>query len=303
MDVRNLRTFIRVSELNNFTKAAQTLGYSQSAVTVQMQQLENELGLPLFDRIGKNIKLTQYGINFVDCASRVIEAMEKAENFATESKNMKGYIRFGIVDSILNSCFMDILPEFNRRCPNINVSITVGSARDIEMKIRSNELDIAYILDYKVPRKEWIREREEIEPIIFVANPGNRLADKENVTFEDIISEKLILMPPGEGYRYLFDDELAKRNLFASPSLEIASTETTMKLVKSADYISMLPVFVVRNAVHAGELKPLNIKTTDMHQWSQFVYLKGKAITPQLQMFIDTVQELLPPVQTEPSKL
>ena len=65
----------------------------------------------------------------------------------------------------------------------------------------------------------------------------------------------------------------------------------------------MLPIFVVRNAVHAGELKPLNIKTSDMHQWSQFVYLKGKAITPQLQMFIDTVQELLPPVQTEPSKL
>ena len=303
MDVRNLRTFIRVSELNNFTKAAQTLGYSQSAVTVQMQQLENELGLPLFDRIGKNIKLTQYGVNFVDCASRVIEAMEKAENFATESKNMKGYIRFGIVDSILNSCFMNILPEFNRRCPNINVSITVGSAREIETKIRANELDIAYILDYKVPRKEWVREREEVEPIIFVANPSNPLAEKEDVTFEELINEKLILMPPGEGYRYLFDDELAKRNLFASPSLEIASTETTMKLVKSSDYVSMLPIFVVRNAVRAGELKPVNIKNCDMHQWSQFAYLKGKAVTPQLQTFIDTVLELLPPVQTEPSKL
>lgn len=303
MDVRNLRTFIRVSELNNFTKAAQTLGYSQSAVTVQMQQLENELGLPLFDRIGKNIKLTQYGVNFVDCASRVIEAMEKAENFATESKNMKGYIRFGIVDSILNSCFISILPEFNRRYPNINISLTVGSARDIETKIRANELDVCYMLDYKVPRKEWIRVREEIEPIIFVANPNNPLADKEDVTFEELINEKLILMPPGEGYRYLFDDELAKRNLFATPSLEIASTETAMKLVKEADYIAMLPIFVVRNAVRAGELKPLNIKNCDMHQWSQFAYLKGKAVTPQLQTFIDTVLELLPPVQTEPSKL
>ncbi len=303
MDVRNLRTFIRVSELNNFTKAAQTLGYSQSAVTVQMQQLENELGLPLFDRIGKNIKLTQYGVNFVDCASRVIEAMEKAENFATESKNMKGYIRFGIVDSILNSCFISILPEFNRRYPNINISLTVGSARDIETKIRANELDVCYMLDYKVPRKEWIRVREEIEPIIFVANPNNPLADKEDVTFEELINEKLILMPPGEGYRYLFDDELAKRNLFATPSLEIASTETAMKLVKEADYIAMLPIFVVRNAVRAGELKPVNIKNCDMHQWSQFAYLKGKAVTPQLQTFIDTVLELLPPVQTEPSKL
>ena len=136
MDIRNLRTFIRVAELNNFTKAAQSLGYSQSAVTVQMQQLETELGLPLFDRIGKNIKLNQYGLNFIDYAIKVIEAIEKAESFSTEAENMKGYIRFGIVDSILNACFISILPEFNRRFPNIDVSISVGSARDIEAKIR-----------------------------------------------------------------------------------------------------------------------------------------------------------------------
>ena len=178
MDIRNLRTFIRVAELNNFTKAAQSLGYSQSAVTVQMQQLETELGLPLFDRIGKNIKLNQYGLNFIDYAIKVIEAIEKAESFSTEAENMKGYIRFGIVDSILNACFISILPEFNRRYPNIDVSVSVSSARDIEAKIRANELDFAYLLDYKVPRKEWVRVREEIEPIIFVANPKNKLAKK-----------------------------------------------------------------------------------------------------------------------------
>jgi DNA-binding transcriptional LysR family regulator len=297
MDIRNLRTFIRVAELNNFTKAAQSLGYSQSAVTVQMQQLETELGLPLFDRIGKNIKLNQYGLNFVDYAIRVIEAIEKAESFATEAQNMKGYIRFGLVDSILNACFITILPEFNRRFPNIDVSISVGSARDIEAKIRANELDFAYLLDYKVPRKEWVRVREEIEPIIFVANPKNRLAGKEAVSFEELIGERLILMPPGEGYRYLFDDELARRNLFAVPSIEIANTETIIKLALAEDYITMLPVFAVRGYVKEGKLAAINIPGVELQQWSQLVYLKGKAITPQMQMFMDTVLELLPPIQ------
>ena len=297
MDIRNLRTFIRVAELNNFTKAAQSLGYSQSAVTVQMQQLETELGLPLFDRIGKNIKLNQYGLNFVDYAIRVIEAIEKAESFATEAQNMKGYIRFGLVDSILNACFITILPEFNRRFPNIDVSISVGSARDIEAKIRANELDFAYLLDYKVPRKEWVRVREEIEPIIFVANPKNRLAGKEAVSFEELIGERLILMPPGEGYRYLFDDELAKRNLFAVPSIEIANTETIIRLTLEADYVTMLPVFAAREYINRGELAALNIPEVELQQWSQLVYLKGKAITPQMQMFMDTVLELLPPIQ------
>ena len=297
MDIRNLRTFIRVAELNNFTKAAQSLGYSQSAVTVQMQQLETELGLPLFDRIGKNIKLNQYGLNFVDYAIRVIEAIEKAESFATEAENMKGFIRFGLVDSILNACFISILPEFNRRYPNIDVSISVGSARDIEAKIRANELDFAYLLDYKVPRKEWVRVREEIEPIIFVANPKNRLAGKEKVSFEELIGERLILMPAGEGYRYLFDDELARRNLFAVPSIEIANTETIIRLTLEADYVTMLPVFAAREYIKSGKLAALNIPEVELQQWSQLVYLKGKAITPQMQMFMDTVLELLPPIQ------
>lgn len=296
MDVRNLKTFLKVSELNNFTKAALMLGYSQSAVTVQMQQLETELGLPLFDRIGKNIKLTQYGVNFVDYASKVIEAMERAENFAIESKQMKGTIHLGIVDSILNTVFISILPEFTHRFPNINISISVGSAREIEAKMRSNDLDIAYMLDYKVPRKEWVRVREEKEPIIFVTNPDNALADKKTVRFEEIINEKLILMPIGEGYRYLFDDELAARNLYATPSIEIANTETILKLIKEANYVTMLPVFMVRDDIKKGTLKKINVEDCEMSQWSQLTYLKGKAITPLLQVFMDTLDELLPPV-------
>ncbi len=297
MDVRNLKTFLKVSELNNFTKAALILGYSQSAVTVQMQQLETELGLPLFDRIGKNIKLTQYGVNFVDYASKVIEAMERAENFAVESKQMRGTIHLGIVDSILNTVFISILPEFNRRFPNINISITVGSAREIEAKMRSNDLDIAYMLDYKVPRKEWVRVREEVEPIIFVTNPENELANKETVKFEEIINEKLILMPIGEGYRYLFDDELAARNLYATPSIEIANTETILKLIKEANYVTMLPVFMVRDDIKKGKLKKINVEDCELSQWSQLTYLKGKAVTPLLQVFMDTLDELLPPIK------
>lgn len=296
MDVRNLKTFLKVSELNNFTKAALALGYSQSAVTVQMQQLEAELGVPLFDRIGKNIRLTQYGYNFISYASAVIEAIEKANNFATESKDMKGTIKFGLVDSILNACFIPILPEFNRRYPNINLSIFVGSAREIETKIRANELDICYMLDYKVPRKEWIRVREEQEPIIFVTNPSNPIAEKKEVLFEDLINEKFILMPIGEGYRYLFDDELAKRNLFKTPSIEIANTDTTIRLMKEANYVTMLPVFEIRNELRTGTLKKINVTDCSLHQWSQLAYLKGKAVTPQLQAFIDTALSLLPPL-------
>lgn len=303
MDVRNLRTFMKVAELNNFTKAAAALGYSQSAVTVQMQQLEAELGLPLFDRIGKNITLTQYGTNFISYAGKVIEAMERAENFASDLSQMKGTLRFGIVDSILYSCFLDIIPEFNRRYPHISLKVYVGSAREIEAKIRTNELDLCYMLDYKVPRKEWVRVREEIEPIIFVASPSHPLTKKQDVHFIDIINQKLMLMPQGEGYRYLFDDELAKRNLYATPAVEISSTQAMLSLAENSDYITMIPVFAARKHVRNGTLGVINVTDCELQQWSQLAYLKGKALTPQLELFIETLHELLPPLQTEPSKL
>ena len=300
MEIRNLRTFLKIAELQNFTKAAEALGYSQSAVTIQIQQLENELGVKLFDRLGKNIKLTQYGHDFIEYADSVLKAVDRAAHFASDQEVISGVVHFGVSDSILNSIFTKILPEFHHRYPLIRVSMFVGSARDIERKLRANELDLAYMLDYKMPNTEWVRVREEKEPITFVSNPNGHLSLRDIVTFEELKNETLIMMPSGEGYRYLFDDELAKRNLFAEPFLELVDTDTIIRMVQEHDYVSLLPVFATRKAVNAGKIKLLNVENMELYQWSQLIYLKGKAITPQIRAFIDTTLELLGPVNTIP---
>ena len=81
MEIRNLVTFLKVTELNSFSKAAEALDYSQSAVTVQIQQLERELGVRLFDRIGKNVSITQYGKNFISYARDIVSAVARAQVF------------------------------------------------------------------------------------------------------------------------------------------------------------------------------------------------------------------------------
>ena len=85
MEIRNLVTFLKVTELNSFSKAAEALDYSQSAVTVQIQQLERELGVRLFDRIGKNVSITQYGKDFVSYARDVVPAISSAPSPARRS--------------------------------------------------------------------------------------------------------------------------------------------------------------------------------------------------------------------------
>ena len=83
MEVRNLVTFLKVTELKSFSRAAEALDYSQSAVTVQIQQLERELGVQLFDRIGKTVSITQYGKDFVSYARDVVSAIARASAFAS----------------------------------------------------------------------------------------------------------------------------------------------------------------------------------------------------------------------------
>ena len=93
MEVRNLVTFLKVTELKSFSRAAEALDYSQSAVTVQIQQLERELGVQLFDRIGKTVSITQYGKDFVSYARDVVSAIARASAFASADSELSGTVR------------------------------------------------------------------------------------------------------------------------------------------------------------------------------------------------------------------
>ena len=119
MEIRNLVTFLKVTELNSFSKAAEALDYSQSAVTVQIQQLERELGVRLFDRIGKNVSITQYGKNFISYARDIVSAVARAQVFASEETELTGMVQVGTLNSLMTASFSDIVPAFHQRFPHV----------------------------------------------------------------------------------------------------------------------------------------------------------------------------------------
>lgn len=115
MEVRNLVTFLKVTELKSFSRAAEALDYSQSAVTVQIQQLERELGVQLFDRIGKTVSITQYGKDFVSYARDVVSAIARASAFASSDSELSGTVRVGTLNSLLTASFSNIVPLYHER--------------------------------------------------------------------------------------------------------------------------------------------------------------------------------------------
>ena len=169
MEVRTAVTFLRVAELQSFSRAAQQLGYSQAAVTVQIKQLEQELGTQLFERIGRRTKLTEHGAQFVPRAMELVEAARKAETFLQDQGRAAGSLRIGTAESLFMSTLVPLLPEFHRLCPLVETSVHTGRIADLFDMVRQNDVDLLFFLDKKTDFPEWIKVLERPEPIVFAA--------------------------------------------------------------------------------------------------------------------------------------
>ena len=170
MEIRNLTTFIRVAELQSFSRAAEQLGYSQSAVTVQIRQLEQELGTLLFERIGRHVRLTEEGEALVERAVAVLRAVQEAENVGKVGRQGGGKLRIGTAESLLISVLPPVFVEFGRKCPDALLSTKTGPVEDLFEMVRQNEIDLLYFLDRKTDFPEWIKVSEHRERAIFVAS-------------------------------------------------------------------------------------------------------------------------------------
>jgi len=130
MNIRNIETFMRVAERESFTEAAKQLNYSQSTVTMQIQQLERELGYPLFDRIGRKISITPSGKIFMRYADEILHIMQKAHSINKDPKEIHGTLRIGTIESLLFNIIIDVLPEYREKYPNIKIELMSGGSID-----------------------------------------------------------------------------------------------------------------------------------------------------------------------------
>lgn len=292
MEIRNIRTFLRVAELQSFTKAADQLGYSQAAVTVQIKQLEEELGTQLFDRIGRHIKLTEHGIQFMDHAMKVLKAAEDASTFVHKDENPSGKLRIGSIASLSMGVLPPVLLEFRTLCPQVETSIeTSRFVTELLDMMRQNDVDLLYFLDRKLYSSEWIKVFERPETIVFVTYPSHPLAGKKDVPIERLLEEPLILTTRGVSYCDDLEQMLAARGLELHPFLEIGDTDVIIKLLLQQAGISFLPQYLVQEYLDAGSLAMITTDIPVIQMWSQLIYHKNKWITPQMRSFIDLVKK------------
>lgn len=291
MEIRNIKTFLRVAELQSFTNAADQLGYSQAAITVQIKQLEEELRTQLFDRIGGHVRLTEHGIQFMEYAANVLRAVEDARTFICKDESPKGKLRIGSVASLTMGVLPEVLLEFKDLCPLVETSIeTSRFVTELLDMISQNDIDILYFLDKRIYSSKWIKVMERPEPIVFVTYPGHPLADGMTVSAETILKEPLILTTRGVSYCDELEQMLAAQGLDVHPYLEIGDTDVIIKLLLQHGGISFLPQCLIQEHLDAGNLAVITTDLPKIQMWSQLLYHKNKWVTPQMQVFIELMQ-------------
>lgn len=286
MEIRQLTTFVTAAQMNSFSKAAESLGYTQSAVTIQIKNLEDELGTRLFDRMGKQVTLTSYGKDFMTHAVNILKEVNLAKLAVKGQAELSGSITIGTNESLCFTKLPAILTYFREHHPKVNIKILFDSPDPLLEMMDHGKIDLAYFLDEPRYSHNWHKEMEEKEPIVFVCAHRCRFTGKKGLKVEDFLDQPFFLTEQNANYRRALDQYLASKKISLIPFVEISDTEFILKMVELNNGLSFLPHFAVQKSVEEGRLSILDVAEPDISMYRQIFYHKDKMLTQEMEEFI-----------------
>ena len=291
MEIRNLITFAQVAELNSFTKAAKALDYSQSTVSFQIKQLENELDCLLFERINHTISLTEKGKELLAFARQIRYLTDEFNQKLSGSSELKGFLRIVTADSLCEDMILTNYLDFHKKYPGISLRYIPADTEAMFSILDSNEADIMVSLDRHTYHHDYIIAKEEPVEVHFVTSADSPYATDKELSLSDIAEFPMILTEQGIGYRRILEEFMTRENLSLEPIMEIGRTDVIVAMLEKGVGVSFLPDFVTRKKVEEGTLVYLNVKGVRAQIWKQLIYHKNKWVTKSLKALIDYISE------------
>lgn len=289
MEIRNIRSFIKVTELGSITKAAIHLGYAQSTITLQIRQLEDELGVDLFNRNGKKLTLSDNGKEFLQYAYQIIKYESKALNHFTITNEPKGSLNIGVMETVCSSNYSNYFHNFSAVHPSVSLNIQIVTTHQALENLDNGTFDVIFLLDNKIHRPDLVTVRAYPIDISFFCSSSHPLA-KENVVYLDrLLQEPFILTEKGCNYRNVFETDIAMRNLSLNCKTEIGYTQYIIDAVGGQLGIGLLPAFTLQDALDEGKISLIKMADYQIHMYVQVIYSNKRPIAPPLYAFLNTL--------------
>ncbi|KKO52509.1 LysR family transcriptional regulator [Paenibacillus sp. DMB20] len=286
MNIENIEAFVYINHYGSFNKAADVLFLSQPTVTARIQSLERELDCRLFDRLGKQIHLTDKGRQFLPYAQQILQTFQKGKHHLQSNQAMPNVLRIGSTVSISNYFMPQLLMVLNRRFPDIHFKLTTAPTEELAVKLSAKDIDFAFVRKLMNPAFQSYPFFED--PIRLYVYKDHPLATAERASIRDLRHERLVFFECGS-LDWLRIHRVFE-NLEQQPDIvfQVDNSETAKKLVLERAGICFLPGLCARQEVDEGRLIPVDIKETlGISMQTNLISLAG-----QNKDFLESVLEL-----------
>lgn len=293
MDIKNLDTFIAVSELQSFTKAAEKLGYSQSTISFQIRQLEAEVGVVLLDRINRTVALTDAGRRFLKTAYEIRSTLHQFQLELSGAENVSGHVRLAAASSLCTGLIGEIYCRLHEKYPEITLEVIEADTPEMFRLLDHNEVDLVCTLDFHIYDTGYTMLCERMTEARFVTAPDNPLAGRKGISLQELKEQKFLLTEKNMSYRKILDERLAEQSLEIQPILTSGNTGLIASLVAQGAGCSFLPEYVIHPYMEAGTISLLDVDTEPFYLWIQLLHHKDKWLSDAIRVTADMFRDYL----------
>lgn len=283
--IRQLRVFTEVARQLSFIRAAESLHLTPPAVTMQVKELEGQIGLPLFERQGRQVVLTTAGEYFLVYARRLLSTLKDADDAMARLKGLEvGRLTIGMV-STAKYFVPHLLARFHEDHAGIEMRLHVSNNREqLVALLHANEVDLAVM---GRPPKELATRSESIaaHPLVFVCPPGHPLSEMEHAPLAEVQRYPMIVREPNSGTRSAMERFFQEQRFSPQTTMEMSSNETIKQAVMAGMGVSFLSLHTVGLEVRSGLLKIARIEGTPVMRTWNIVHLSSKLLSPAAEAF------------------
>lgn len=290
LTLRQLRTFSVIARHLSFTAAARELHVTQPAISMQVKELEELVGLPLHERVGRKLQLTEAGRELALCAQGVGDLLQQTHERLLAMKGLTaGVLKLGAI-STAKYFTPSLLAAFKRRHPQITIRFTIGNREDVLRQLAENECDLA--ITGRPPKDmDAVGQVFAPHPLVIVAAPDHPLAGKRRVDFARLADESFLTREPGSGTRVAMEEFFRAQGQRSPDSVEMSSNETIKRAVMAGMGVAFISAHTVGLELASGRLVKLDIKGLPVMRNWYVVHLAAKRLSPIAESFREFLLE------------
>jgi len=278
MDLRQLEILQAIAETGSFTASGRKLNVSQSAISRQILLLEEELGEPLFLRVGRQVRMTPAAESLVQLGQRVFRDLTETVGTITDrTKELKGVLRLSGGMTVCLYVFPPLLKHLKRVHPHLDVRLAVVTAGRSVQEIRGGRIDVG-LLTLPVEESDLVTVPVLREELLLVMNPTHPLARRRRVVPKDLATQPFVLFEAGSATRKVIDHFFASEEIEPTIVMDTENVEIIKAMVKTGLGIGIVPYQSVAREVRAGQFAVARIEGHELVRETGWVYARANRV-------------------------